>query len=64
MLIRKSAKWGEFNLVARQGFALLKKDAPYSEGTYASVYLGKQIVTGRKIAIKKVRARRDRCESC
>ena len=31
------------------------KDKKVGEGTYAVVYLGKQLTTGRKIAIKKVR---------
>jgi cyclin-dependent kinase 7 len=31
------------------------KDKKVGEGTYAVVYLGKEVDTGRKIAIKKVR---------
>jgi hypothetical protein len=39
------------NLRVQQAYTKEKK---VGEGTYASVYLGKQISTGRKIAIKKV----------
>jgi hypothetical protein len=39
------------NLRVQQSYTKEKK---VGEGTYASVYLGKQISSGRKIAIKKV----------
>ena len=39
------------NLTIQQKYS---KDKKVGEGTYAVVYLGKEIKTGRKIAIKKV----------